>query len=353
MEATAKRKADVSTSSPTVAKSARTTSDVAAKPASQQEYQTDSQFLVSLMHTSCDQLRVPQNTVFIAERTDKIIDVFKGLVKHNFLSVPVLQKTGRKWYGFVDMADIVTYVVDIFGAAKLQTSQDYWALFEKEEAFRNKTVNDFVKHPLSRRNPFHPVKTGYSLFYVMESLAREHDLHRVPIIDDDRQLMNMITQSQVVKFLYENLDKLGAKAKKPVSMMKDAMKDVVMVSETAPAMDAFSKMVKENVSGVAVVDEAGKLKGALSVRDLKGVAPDAALFWRLYQPTRDFLSKLNKEHSDTRPRSPQFCSTEDDLEFVITKLAEHKIHRVFVVDAHHKPIGIVSLKDVLMEIMSA
>jgi hypothetical protein len=59
------------------------------------------------------------------------MDVFRGMIRNNILSVPVLQKTKRKWYGFIDMADIVSYVVELFGAARLQSSEDYWALFEK------------------------------------------------------------------------------------------------------------------------------------------------------------------------------------------------------------------------------
>lgn len=349
METAAQKRKQTQVESAPAGKSAKTESGAVA---GSNEYKTDPQFLVSLIHTTCDQLRVPQNTVFIAERTDKIVDVFRGLIKHNFLSVPVLQKTGWKWYGFLDMADIVSYVVELFGATKLQTAEDFWSLFDKEEAFRNKTVNDFMKHPLSRRNPFHPVKTGYSLYFVIEALAREHDLHRVPIIDNERQLMNLITQSQVVRFLYENLDKIGNKTKMPVNLINNVLKDVVSISESQPAIDAFSLMVKENVSGIAVVDESGKLTGNLSVRDLKAMAPDSGLFWRLYKPTKEFISKLNKEHATTRPRSAQHCTVDDTVESVITKLTEHRIHRLFIVNSHHQPIGVISLKDILLEIIS-
>jgi hypothetical protein len=84
------------------------------------------------------------------------------------------------------------------------------------------------------------------------------------------------------------------------------------------------------VSGIAVVDEAAKLKGALSLRDLKGVAPDISLFWRLYQPTRDFLLRLNREHGASRPKSPQFVHPNDTLETVINKCVRHFLQVVLV-----------------------
>jgi len=51
------------------------------------------------------------------------VDVWKGLVRHHFLSVPVLQKKGNKYYGFLDIADIVNYVVDSFGKTTLESSE--------------------------------------------------------------------------------------------------------------------------------------------------------------------------------------------------------------------------------------
>jgi len=315
-------------------------------------FHTDTNFLVSLIHTRAEQLRVPNNTVFIAERTDKIVDVFRGLIKHNFLSVPVLQKTGRKWYGFLDMADIVAYVTETFGNAKLTSTQDFWELFEKEEELRKKTVQDLMKYPLTRRNPFHPVKGGYSLFYAIEALAKEPNLHRVAVIDDERQLLGLITQGQVVKYLYEHLGKIGCEIKKPISDLKHVMKPVLSVKETDNAIDAFNLMVKESITGVAVVDGHGKLTGNISLRDLKVMAPDGGLFWRLYGTTKSFLHKLDQEGQGHRPRSVQTVSVDDTLETVLVKLAEHKIHRVFIVDEKHHPIGIITIKDILLDLIS-
>jgi len=319
--------------------------------AGQNKHHTSPEFLVSLLHTKADALRPPHNTVFVAERTDKIVDVFKGLVKHNFLSVPVLQKTGRKWYGFLDMGDIVSYVCNTFGSAQLSSTQDFWALFNKEESFRHVTVKDVMKSPLTRRNPFHPIKGGYSLLYAVEALAKERNLYRVAVIDDDRQLLNLITDSQVLTFLHENIEKIGPKVDKTVADMH-VLKEVVHIKESQPALDAFNLMVKEAISGVAVVDDRGHLVGNLSVRDLKVMAPDGGLFWRLYGTAKSFLEKLHAEYAGSgRPATVQTCTMNDTLKNVITKLAANRIHRLFVVDEKNMPIGVISLRDVLMEVL--
>jgi len=41
------------------------------------KHHTSPEFILSLLHTKAEELRPPQNTVFVAERTDKIVDVFK------------------------------------------------------------------------------------------------------------------------------------------------------------------------------------------------------------------------------------------------------------------------------------
>jgi len=314
-------------------------------------YRTSPDFIVSLVHTKCEALRVEDNKVFVAERTDKVVDVFKGLMRHNFLSVPVLQKTKHRWYGFLDMADIVKYITDTFGEGKLASAEDFWALVEKEEEFQKKTVNDIMKYPLNRRNPFHPVKKGYSLLYAMEALAKEPMLHRVPVVDDDRNLVNLITQSHMVRFLQMNMAQMGPKKNKPVAEVAGVFHQVIGANLNQRAIDAFEMLVKENVSGIAILDDEGKIHGNLSLRDLKVMSTDDRLFWRLYQPLHTFIDKVRQEDAQ-RPRRLKTVTVNATLEEVIDTLAEHQIHRVFIIDDNKKPIGVISLKDVLLEILN-
>jgi len=316
-------------------------------------YHTNPSILAALEYVRAEQLRPPHNVVFTAERTDKVVDVFKGLIKHNFLSVPVLQKTKHKWYGFLDLADIVVYIVKTFGEEKLNLDQDFWVMCTKESEFQDKTVNDLMHYPLSRRNPFHPVKAGFSLLYAMEALAKEAQLHRVPVIDEDRQLMSLITQSQVVRFLQQNMASIGDKRLKPIHQMREVLHEVFSVTVHQKAIDAFHLMVEKGVTGVAIVDDSGKLKGNLSVRDLKAMSPDGRLFWRLFQTTSSYLDKVKKEAVEgSRPKRIQCCKSGKTLEDVINILADHNIHRVFIVDDQKKPIGIVTLKDILHQLLS-
>jgi hypothetical protein len=69
----------------------------------------------------------------------------KGLIKYGFWSCPVLQKTKNKWYGFIDLMDIVHCVVETFGSARLKADEDFWEGMAKEELFARKTVGDVMR----------------------------------------------------------------------------------------------------------------------------------------------------------------------------------------------------------------
>jgi CBS domain-containing protein len=261
----------------------------------------------------------------------------------------------KKYYGFIDMVDIVKYVINHFGGSNiLGQERDFWDFVEEEKVFATKTVNDLMTYPLQLRNPFHPVKEGYSAMSVVEPLAREENLHRVPVIDKERQMSNLVTQSQVVDFLAKNQHLIGDKMNKPVSQCESASKPrILSVTEDSLAIDAFNAMVEKGVSGVAVIDKDGVLKGNISLRDIKLISYHARLFWRLQQTVGNFLTKLKAEYvAQGRPSSLVTATETDTLGTIIKTLSAHQIHRVYIVDSSGKAVGLLSLKDVLLEIIS-
>lgn len=63
------------------------------------------------------------------------------------------------------------------------------------------------------------------------------------VVDDDRQLLNLITQSQVVRFLQQNISLLGDKRNTPISEMHGVMHDVYTINMRQKAIDAFRQLV--------------------------------------------------------------------------------------------------------------
>jgi len=318
---------------------------------SHDEFETSQELFKMLLEMKVQELKPEEGKIFVCQRTDKIVDVWKGLIRHNFLSVPVIQTTKQKYFGFVDVADIVHFFVENFGSSQMRGVDDFWKLIEKEEHFISRQVRDIMKYPLSRRNPFHPIPVDYSLFSAVEALAREPSLHRVPIVDENRTLVGLISQSRLITFFKEHMQTLGNKKNKPLSLIKSLFHEVYSVKHEDTSLDAFKLMITKNVSGVAVVDKMGKLVGGLSLRDLKAIHTDGSMFWRLHEPVYTFLEKMKKDFKGVSDPMVH-VKPEDTIERVINLLAENKVHRVYIVDVDMKPIGCCSIKDLLLDIIT-
>jgi len=321
------------------------------------KFRTNPEFLVALIHTRVEALRLPENKVFVADRSDKIVDVWKGLVRHNFLSVPVLRNlsnpSDRKWWGFVDVSDLVNYVVNHFPHDHLaKENNNFWDMVKADDEFQKKTVDEVMQFPGFGRygNLFHPVKGGYSLFYAIESLAKERDLHRLVVINDEGVILNFVTQSHLVEFLAKNMNNIGEKLNLTVGEFYN--QGVFSVKEDDMAIEAFKLMNANKISGVAIVDGEGKLKGNISNRDLKAISTDGSLFWRLFSTAKNFRIHARKDADPAPPRGTVTVTTQDTLRTVITKLNEDKIHRVYVIDHDRHPLGVISLRDVLLQIIT-
>jgi len=61
------------------------------------------------------------------------------------------------------------------------------------------------------------------------------------------------------------------------------------------------------------------------------------------------LMLLNQEGS--KP-AVVFCRLNDSIAIVVKMLTYYHVHRVFIVDADSKPIGIISIHDVLKALVS-
>eukprot|EP01091_Cochliopodium_minus_P014037 TRINITY_DN4685_c0_g1_i6.p1 TRINITY_DN4685_c0_g1~~TRINITY_DN4685_c0_g1_i6.p1 ORF type:complete len:190 (-),score=53.19 TRINITY_DN4685_c0_g1_i6:242-811(-) len=178
-----------------------------------EDHELGNNFFDCLRSVNVESLRPEENKVFVCTREDHLVDVWKGLSKHKFSSVPVLQKTKNKYYGVVDIHDILNFVLNFFGTEGLKDNNNFWDLFQKSEKLKTININNVMQYPRTIINPFHPVKVGYSLLYAMEMFAKEDNLQRIPIVTKENQLFSVLSVSRIIQYLYENKEILGKRIK--------------------------------------------------------------------------------------------------------------------------------------------
>eukprot|EP01087_Luapelamoeba_hula_P023235 TRINITY_DN8505_c0_g1_i1.p1 TRINITY_DN8505_c0_g1~~TRINITY_DN8505_c0_g1_i1.p1 ORF type:complete len:312 (-),score=67.32 TRINITY_DN8505_c0_g1_i1:126-1061(-) len=292
---------------------------------------------------------LPSVPIISIPSTTTAANALKVLVKHNILCAPIYDAEKNAYIGLVDMLDLVTFIVSIFKELETQGEvTDFFSVLESGEKFVTqevKTISD-----LSHRNPFVPVRSDANLRAVLK-LFGEIGFHRLPVINDEGQVVNFLTQSAVVEYLATHLPHLGNKADRQVAELLAGCKPVVSVNIESRAIDAFKLMAEKRISAVAVVDEDGKLISNISARDIRTVSTDSRIIQGLFMPIRQFLVSIYDARVGLAETTPSItCTARETLGNVIRKLVASKVHRVYVVDAHHQLTGIVSLADVLIAI---
>jgi len=272
------------------------------------------------------------------------------LAENKITSAPVI--LDGEWLGFVDMSDLVAFVLTVYSQAKeveiggtkvnwLAWCTDVATVSKRGDLLDRKHLKDIVDR--SRMDPWCPVTAFAPLSQLVEVFARR--VHRAPVMEGEGHtatLTSIITQSDVLAFLARNIEMLGeALQNKRIEELDIGLKAVHFIQSDAATINGLFQMYSHKIPAVAVVDaRTGALVGNLSATDLRGITQ--ADFGDLILEVTDFLRKRS-------PRSlvPIKCKRCDTIEYVMLKLAATRVHRVWVVDAYMRPTGVVTLTDVM------
>ena len=234
---------------------------------------------------------------------------------------------------------------------------------------------------LAARNPMvKPVTKDTPLLEICKVMGGRHK-HRVPITEEDASgtpvCTGIISQSGLVAFIASKCPQ-GSMDEKMTDAGLGFKKDVVEIVDTESAACAFELLDSKRLSGIAVVDEDGKLIGNTSARDVKIAVMDEGRtgmvsnllclfvffaayifnlsFWFLcitpcVLQDIDILSYLAKVRQSQLIKNDKYpsCHVHEDatVRQVVNLLAKTGFHRVFVVDENIKPTGVVSFADII------
>lgn len=98
----------------------------------------------------------------------------------------------------------------------------------------------------SKANYSYPLPEDSSFKEVLNTLSSK-GVHRVPIVSSKGALVRLITQSEVLRFVSQNLDDFGSSLDKSVLLAGLLGKATVYVKETQPTLDAFTAIVEKRV----------------------------------------------------------------------------------------------------------
>jgi len=284
---------------------------------------------------------IPVNREIITlESTYTVHRALQILSGKRILSAPVRDANSMKILGLVDMFDLIAFLLSVFqekvdvGGRNSGNWSRWWTEFE------NKTINEVID--LSKLNPFCTVNKDHTLSQLI--FIFKEGLHRTVVVDESGSIVNIITQSDILNFLSRYINHYGRKlARTSIRDLSFGKDEVVSVHTSCTAFNAFYKMLKSAVSGVAIIDDEGLLVANISVSDLRGFS--GAISSDLFLPVLGYLKKNVPTFKTRFP--PATVTLEDTFETLVMKLAVMRLHRLWIEDQQGKPIGVISLTDVL------
>jgi len=274
--------------------------------------------------------RLATTQVTLLDHSCTITQGLQILADNRILSAPIVNRSSNTCLGSVDVLDLLFFLLTGPKDPKVA-----W----NEEVKRRLTLPAYHAIDYSFKNPFTPVVEDCPVSDVVAKLFTL-GVHRVPVVDRTMHFTGIIAQMDVISFLCKEFDKdrdqsLMTLARRPLSSM-DFRGEVIAVNHKTKLIDAFSDIVINGISGIAVVNDQNKLIGNLSASDFEGIL-EATLF--------DFANKTLGEI--IKNQELVYVTRLNTLEETIQKLHKHNIHRVYVLNHELIPIGLVSTTDVM------
>lgn len=164
--------------------------------------------------------------------------------------------------------------------------------------------------------------------------------HRVLVHmkSEQGELVAMLTQTDVLNYLYQNKEKLGSKISQTVESLGLGKKATDTLSNHVTALEAF-RIVSQHLARAMPIAQNGTIIANISCSDLRGIHQDTVKF--VIKPVMEYLNFI---HEGKVP-APVTCTPSTPLLDVIELLLKNKIHRVWVV--HPTYVGVISITDVI------
>jgi len=149
-------------------------------------------------------------------------------------------------------------------------------------------------------------------------------------------------------------------------LVRDVMTTEVITVSTGDSVETCAKLLQEhNISGLPVLDEAGRVAGMVTEGDMirrasRVKAPGylEILGGLIYLGSpKKFVEELQRamslEAGQLMSKNVFFISPEDTVEKAATLMVENSISRLPVIDGQQKLVGIVSRRDIMSSLYNS
>jgi len=272
---------------------------------------------------------VQSNKIIEAQTTTNAFEGFNLITHNNILSIPLYDAKANNYTAFLDILDILYYL-----------TQKGTIISNFEDKLTGVTCGELAD--FSKLDPFIKVTESSNLIQVLQLSTQDYkSLHRFPVVDSEGKVKGIVSQSLLVKFLEPHTKKFDFGTLSISILGLGLDKQVITISENESVAAAIQKLREAHVSGIGIVDSSGKLVGNFSATALKFLGLKVVNM--VHMTLKEFL----QSKPDTKEESTLMVNKHATASQVITQFKTSGVHRIFVVNESHEPIGIISLADII------
>ncbi|EGC37237.1 hypothetical protein DICPUDRAFT_91670 [Dictyostelium purpureum] len=291
------------------------------------------------------------STIKAVNMTDPIETGLKQLISNNILSAPVYNPIEKKYYCFFSMLDVINEIVQNTSGNELNMGDisTVLSVMQEKNLLKKTIISDIADN--SKRDPFIVVDSESTLDKVT-CLMVKNNIRRIAVLNQRGELCNVITNSRIIEcisHLFEMDRELEILGKRTIKEMKIGHKEVISIEQNKRALDAFRLISEMGVSGIAVLNEKRELVGSISDGDLRLIKSKCQYLSLLNLPIKEYLEALKKitDYKSTFLT----CRSNDTFKEIVQSIGEKRAHRVFIINTHNQLEGVLSLQDILEQIV--
>jgi len=270
-----------------------------------------------------------------ASVNDEVGTLLRSMSEARVLGAVITDSAKPGVLGFVDVLDLMVYILDsVSESTKDITKETIQNLKWEGQCFSRVASGDLINY--SNNDPFVTASPNTNLLECVTLFAKAHRL----AVMDGNKIINVISQFDILEFLATRGILIGHKVDRPIVQAGLGPLGASSVKKDVNVIDVLRYMKNSNLSGVAVVDNDGKMIANFSAADLLGLNENN--FQLLSLPVHDYLTRIHGF-----PKPPVFCNVNDTVEVVMLRMLVHKVHRIYITDESMSASGVITLTDLM------
>jgi 5'-AMP-activated protein kinase regulatory gamma subunit len=302
---------------------------------------------------------MPQSSKVVVLDTKVTIGVaVRALEENDLHSAPLWDSKEKDFVGFLSLLDLVNFLVHFYHESNSKIKETMDGHVDPLLQNYNNLGQSIEKQKISWCREAIPVFSKPTEFINIEpsdtlleavQLFVKYKIHRLPVIDREEQnsILYILTPMRILVFLLKVMTtRMHIFSQSIEELSVGSFDSVAALGLNHTLIQVLDLMIKKSISIVPIVDETGVVVDVFYKSDIIYIA-NTKQFDYLDKPIKETLALKNvdKDRKVT-------CLLSDTLEMVSNRMLENRLQSLVCVDADNRPVGVITMGDMMRFFLS-